>query len=280
MDGENDNSVNHGVVVRPYGAGDTSQAGSPIASQAGPKRSYFDDIPTSSPGGGLERDAEMRSFAGSDDEDLGLPAPLSQVSNGEADIFFSDVRASRTQPSSRPVVSTSRQPDFDDADIGFDLDDDIDEDIDAEAELAMMEMEQDSRRPPPRLASNFAAANPILNKPAPTNDFDDFDFGDEEDIMREMDALDALPAAKPTSIAAPTSVVASRTVSTSSRPELDFDDDDMLLEDDDELLKSIDEIEARVMQAKPAVRQSPAKDVPPLAEDRPLVDEDDEDLYA
>ena len=98
--------------------------------------------------------------------------------------------------------------------------------------------------------------------------------------MREMDALDALPAAKPTSTVAPTSVVASRTVSTSSRPELDFDDDDMLLEDDDELLKSIDEIEARVMQAKPAAKHSPAKVALQSAVDAPLVDEDDEDLYA
>lgn len=128
------------------------------------KKSYFDDIPTSSPGNGLgRRDAEMESDIA--DEDYDVLAAAQEAMAGPS--HFEDPFA------------------FGDED-----------DLDREAELAMMEMEREeeqrrqSRDKAPPATTIDATKGVTVSAAAPinTDTFDDFDFAEEEEIMREMEA--------------------------------------------------------------------------------------------
>lgn len=265
--GSDDDHPDVGITVR-YRTTDgpsTSQAGSPLP--AGPKRSHFDNIPTSSPGGALSYDAEMREL--DDDEDLVVHSQPVASTSADADIFFTDTQKARHGGTATiPRPSTTSEAGFNDNELTFDLDDD-DFDEDAEAELAMMEMED--RRPAVQL-SKVAATRPPGNPASIVEDnFDDYDFGDEEDILREMEGI-ADPAPKPRIPASATSV--------SSGPDLDFDDD--MLEEDEDFMKSIEETDENIAASKKVNAVDTVRGLSPIkiVGDPHLHEEEEEDLYS
>lgn len=122
------------VRARREGTSTTSQAGSP--ERVAPKKSYFDDIPTSSPGGALERDPDMADEEYELAESLfGSAAPAVHSQAGPS--------TARAAPSTIAAVRmTTSEAGFNDADLTFDLEeDDFDMDAEAEAEAAMREMD-------------------------------------------------------------------------------------------------------------------------------------------
>lgn len=292
----------------------TSQAGSPDPER--PKKSYFDDIPTSSPGGGLSRDAEMGDDVGEMDEiEDALFGPASQAAlRTEADMFA---------PAAGPSRAATSEAGFDDAELQamtFDLDDGPDDfDMEAEAEAAMREMEamgsgprqpketdmQRAAKAREAAASgaqkehkpiSFYADAKAVPKPAAAaqstkvtttedeDNFDDFDFGDEEDMMREMQKAEAEAdrrmraeaAQEPKAVAAALSKTPSLSTGTDS---FDLEDD---LELDDDFLRSVNDAEqeaiTRLSQA-PALASSPVK-AGEAAAPAPVVFEEEEDLYS
>ncbi|KAK9894364.1 Swi3-domain-containing protein [Cystobasidium minutum MCA 4210] len=297
------------VEVQAYANGattTTSQAGSP--ERAAPKKSYFDDIPTSSPGSALERDPEMADEEYELAESLfGSAAPAANSQAGPS--------TSRAAPTAAEAVRmTTSEAGFNDADLAFDLEEE-DFDMDAEAEAAMRELDE--------MNDDFFASGPTTSKgkgketdksaqsntiakagsgglkansamsfyaepkaaerartgkslvqessrqlpsssPAPRRgdsaneeeeNFDDFDFGDEEDIMREMEQAEkksrereaaALAAEKRALAASTTSTEEASTSKTpslttsSSAQDVDFDLDDAF---DEDFLKDVNEAE-------------------------------------
>jgi len=317
----------------------TSQAGSP--DRGVPKKSYFDDIPTSSPGGVLSRDPEME-----EDEDLDLAESL----------FGSRAPANTAGPSTSRAaqpMGNARMPTsevgFNDADLTFDLEED-EFDMDEEAEAAMRDMDamnddffnarpskdkgKETNRGHTRSKSSVST-NPAISfyadpkasekrirdgkslvensnkqlpssSPAPRRrememgeeeNFDDFDFGnEEEDIAREMElaekkqrdreaaALAAEHRAAEGSLIDKTSttVATSETVTSttssktpslttsSSAQDVDIELDDTF---DDDFIKDIEESEPLTASQKiPTPTQaaaeteqaSPAKSISPL----------------
>lgn len=318
------------------GSTTTSQAGSPSR----PKKSYFDDIPTSSPGGALSRDPEMEEG----DADMDLAESLF---GSAAPVPNAGPSTSRNQPQhhmSRPM--TTSEAGFNDMDLTFDLEEEDDFDLDAEAEAAMREMDAmnddddaffNAGAPKKVMASTkgkqaetgghrrsiSTTANSVIdfyanpraserrvkegksvaqdrNGPSSTSapsrneedldhleedeNFDDFDFGnEEEDIMREMELAEkkqrdreaaalaaerraaesvhsATAGASNTSIDNVASTSSSKTPSlttSSSAQEVDLDLDDAF---DEDFLKSIDEAE-QLSSPQKNVSVAPAAEV-------------------
>ena len=138
-----------------------------------PKKSYFDNIPTSSPGGALERDEEMadRPLDESDGEERA-------VRNEGADVFGGVAGASRLRNATSEVG-------FNDEDIGFDFDEEPRDDGDDEDMAALMEMEREQTETAVRAPATDV---PLDGQETREDNLDDFDFGEEEeDIMREME---------------------------------------------------------------------------------------------
>lgn len=331
-----------------------SNAGSP--DRAVPKKSYFDDIPTSSPGGALSRDYEMGE-GGEDDlaESLfGGTAPASSQLFSQSESVSGSAIAGPSQ-SGDPRSEAS----FNDTDLQFDLDEE-DFDMDAEAEAAMREAEAmaeevgsdnffegrksktstvpqaDSNGPrhansaisfysdPKAVARVRQSGKELLqassqqqpsSSPAPRRneaDFEDFDFDDEEDILREVELAEQREKATtrntaPSSSAGDTSATASELSKTpslvnsaaSAPADIDYDS---LLEDD---LQTVDSPRADV-DAEPASSQKaiarragqadtekatsplktpigtaePAVAVAGVDQAASLYDDDDEDLYS
>lgn len=333
-------------VLAYQGQTTTSQAGSP--ERRAPKKSYFDDIPTSSPGGALSRDAEM-----ADDDDLAESlfgtAPRHQQ--------FSQAGPSTTRaaPSTNAAVRmTTSEAGFNDADLTFELEEVDDFGMDAEAEAAMREMmdqndmDDDFFNPgptkgnkgkqpetgasksastvKPNAAISFyaepkAAERAKIGKtlveeahrqvpsssPAPKRheaemageeNFDDFDFGaEEDDIMREMEAAEkkrkdreaaALAAEKRASSSSVIATVAdmaasgseSTTTSCSKTPSLtasssaqdvDLDLDDAF-EEDEQFLRSMEEAElaSSQKQASQGIAAGSVKQMSPIRASSPL----------
>lgn len=326
------------------GSTTTSQAGSP--DRGVPKKSYFDDIPTSSPGGALSRDPEMEEDY---DEDLaeslfGSRAPPTAGPS-----------TSRTQNQNPPRMPTS-DVGFNDADLDFDLDEDeYDAEMEVEGWFAMREMDEmnddfvngmergdyhskkggpsakkhstlasaaravssamEFYADPKARASKSQAGNSAggnINKQASSpnmvsrqqaadmeeENFDDFDFGNEEDdIMREMELADkkrrdreaaALAAEKraaentssaveagtntstqPNDNAASTTTSSSKTPSlttSSSAQEVNFELDDAF---DGEFFPGIEESESISQEKTSAV---PSTDAPPTSIPSPAKD--------
>lgn len=314
------------VQVRAHreGTTTTSQAGSP--ERVAPKKSYFDDIPTSSPGGALERDPDMADEEYDLAESLfGSATPAVHSQAGPS--------TSRAAPgTSAAVRMTTSEAGFNDADLTFDLEeDDFDMDAEAEAEAAMREMdnmnddffntgpstskgkgkESDkiatksvataagvktnsamSFYADPKAAERCRTGKSLVQEssrqlpsssPAPKRheremddveheheeNFDDFDFGDEEDIMREMGQAEkkqrdreaaALAAEKRASAGSIETPIAETEVATPKTPSLttsssaqdvDFDLDDAF---DEDFLKDVDEAASASSQ-----KQSPLK---------------------
>lgn len=319
-----------------------SQAGSP--DRGVPKKSYFDDIPTSSPGGALSRDPEMEGG----DMDL-----AESLFGGSAPAAVAST--SRLPQSQAAGQATTRMPTsevgFNDADLTFDLEED-EFDFDAEAEAAMREMDamndmdngdddlfgagpsttvnkgksvnEQSKRAKSTLETNSAMdfyADPKASEtrrrngkslvqdstrqlpsssPAPRRheigmdeeeeNFDDFDFGNEEEaIMKEMElakkkqrdreaaalAADRRAQREATTtktgeatsaddaeatITASSSKTPSLTTSSSAQ-DVDFDLDDAF---DEEFLKSVNEAEELASSQKIATPQA----VLPLTADK------------
>lgn len=153
-----------------------------------PRKSYFDNIPTSSPGGALGRDYEMAEDERLDDSD----DEVERVSGRrQEEGTHNGVDAAST---SRHHAATS-EAGFNDADLTFDLDDEeLNNDADEEDMAALMEMEREqatihSLSPAKRLDSTVKVHTdyPLSKASAKEDNFDEFDFGEEEEILRAME---------------------------------------------------------------------------------------------
>jgi hypothetical protein len=295
-----------------------SRAGS--AEPDRPKKSYFDDIPTSSPGGALERDLEMEEDGEMDEVEDALFGPASQAAlQSEADLF-APVAGPSTDRKRAPTHGATSEAGFMDADIdelALDLDDGPDDfDMDAEAEAAMREMEameaaqesdmvkaarareasrafttappQKEHRPISFYADATAkpkerAQQSSVARASDEDNFDDFDFGDEEEMMRDMAKAEAeaerrMRAEAVRHVEAPKAADISKTPSLSTGTDsFDLEDD---LEDDEEFLRGIEEAE----KAEAATQSArAASDVPTKAPESTIAQamfDEEEDLYS
>lgn len=293
----------------------TSQAGSPEPGR--PKKSYFDDIPTSSPGGGLSRDAEMTEDGEMNDVDDALFGPGSQAALQSAGDVFAFTRADPSGIRQRAAtLGMKSEADFNDADIqGFDLDDGPDDfDMDAEAELAMREMEtmenagesdmvraakarearraaatatQKEHRPISFYGDAVAkqkAAMPKKPSVVEADNFDDFDFGDEEDMLRDMQRAEAEAERRMQAEASRTEQP--KAADLSKTPSLSTGTDSFDLEDelelDEDFLKGVEEAEKLDASQKAPESVAPSQSSSKMIDAviTGLVFDEEEDLYS